>query len=311
MRITSQQLENQRHSIYVIDDDEQLLPMLVQVLTYNDFIAKGFSAAEEVIASFPPTGIHASHVPDLFIVDLQLSSGKKTGLELVRYLAQQDVPSEILAISGQGRSADVIDDVFCFGSADFLDKPFGFNALRQRAEDLSKIGRNRRLRRLRNEGRDLHSISDPKRARRPVFLSYAEKDVNLANGVRRHLEFNNVNVWYAPTSIEKGTEWRKTLERAIDSAFIFIPLLSDHYMTSPHCLGELTRFRGRMERDQTLLLLPVINSLSEENKYLNQDSRDIIQTYQCIKFHPRLVDGLTALRITVERTIQARKLCSK
>jgi hypothetical protein len=78
-------------------------------------------------------------------------------------------------------------------------------------------------------------------------------------------------------------------------------------------MGEYIRFMRRIERDLegTLLFLSVLGKLSEEKRYATGDLKYICQTYQYVEFHPRLVDGLTALLITVERALQRKKAGSR
>lgn len=307
-RKPNHELNDAALTVYVVEDDAQVLKLLTETLKSYGLNAKGFTNAEELMAEFPILGINPSNAPDLFIVDLELGVSRKTGIDLIKDLATKDTPSEVLAISGYFPSSDVIDNLVCFGSSTILTKPFGLLEVCTKAEQLAKVGRNRRLRRLREDSSAVH-ISDPQRACRPVFLSYSHEDGHIASGIRRHVESNGVPVWYAPSNIDKGSEWRGYLELGVDKAAIFVPLLTDSYFRSPFCMGEYARFMKRLSNDSEgqLLFLPVLGAVSEEAKRTHCDLKYICQKYQCINFYPRIVDGLTALLMTIERALQRKK----
>jgi FixJ family two-component response regulator len=291
----------------VIDDNEDVRRVLVDVLRFSDFQADGYSGAEEFLGTIIDLHQDAGqHLPDLVIIDLELSEGKIQGLDLVCRLVDKDVPSEILAVTGHHSSSDLIENAVCFGAATIFTKPFDIYELSKRAEQLARIGRNRRLSRQKAHSNDLDF--DPSRRHRPVFLSYSTPDCRLANGIRRGIEARGIGVWYAPATIDIGDEWRERIESGIDEASIFLPLVSDSYMTSSICIAELTRFRRRVERDREsrLVILPALGHLSAEGR------RDptiswLIQTLHGIPLAPRITDGLTALLARVQQRIHQEK----
>ena len=302
-------LVNEPYTVYVVEDNDDVLKLVLEALRFSDFAAKGFSCVEELISTCFPTGFSSFDCPDLFVLDLELGEGRKTGIDLINDLSLNDVPSEVLVISGLFPSAEIMDNLVLFGSSVFMTKPFSLFTFCEKAEDLAKVGRGRRTRRLTGDNARL-SLSDKDRISRPVFLSYAENDNLTAFGIRRNLEFRNIHVWYAPTTIDTGAVWREEVGRGIDNAYIFIALLTDDYLTSPYCIGELTRFRRRLEKDTDgkLLFIPVMGTLSEESQIQNPEMKYISQTYHCIKIHPRITDGITALQLTVENAIRKKKI---
>lgn len=145
---------------------------------------------------------------------------------------------------------------------------------------------------------------DPSRRHRPVFLSYSTTDSRFANGIRRNIEIRGIGVWYAPTTIDVGDQWRRRIEAGIDESLIFVPLMTDQYLASAFCVGELTRFYRRVHRDRhsELTILPVLAGLSAEGRH-DQLVKRILQDYQAIELAPRITDGLTVLLARIQQRV--------
>jgi FixJ family two-component response regulator len=275
------------YKAFVVDDDAHVRDLLVECLRFSDFDAVGYDTAERLLnevslADFSPEGL-----PDLIIVDLQLQLGKMQGLELIGKLAELNIPSEVIAISGNHPNADLVEAVK-IGAGAMVPKPFDdIIYLMKKMEHLAQIGMKRRLK---LNGRDRT------RQQRPVFLSYCDDDVRLATGLRRNIESRDIDVWYAPSTLSVGDEWRPIIEAGIDQASVFIALITDNYVNSPVCFAELLRFYRRTETSTELrpLLLPVLAGLSEHGvkHYL---IRPILDRYQHIDLSVRFIDALTAI----------------
>lgn len=272
----------------VVDDDEVLRKLLVECLRFTYFEkAEGYDEAEILLrdlSALPP-----ADMPDLIIVDLQLQPLKMQGLELISELAARDIPSEVVAISGNHPSADLVEAIR-IGAGAMVPKPFGdILHLVIKMCHLAEIGKKRRLK---------VNVPDPDRQERPVFLSYCSDDAKLATGLRRNIEAREIGVWYDLNGLRGGDEWRPRIEDQIDQASVFIALITDNYLRSPICYGELLRFRSRMETtpEPRPLLLPLLDGLSAEGKK-NPLLRPILDRYQCIdlSLSERFIDGLSAL----------------
>lgn len=82
-----------------------------------------------------------------------------------------------------------------------------------------------------------------------VFISYATPDIEYANRIYMGLRTRGISVWYAPTSIDDGSNFADEIgnalcneadksEKLVDAS-IFVFLLSEHSMTSPWCKKEI------------------------------------------------------------------------
>jgi CheY-like chemotaxis protein len=275
----------------VVDDDPNIRDILVECLRFTDFEATGYDEAEKLLRSLTVAGSF-DEAPDLIIVDMKLKPDKMSGVELIAELTVRNIPSEVVAISGNYPSADLVEAIK-IGAGAMLPKPFGdLLQLIGKMEHLAEIGRKRRLR--------LNGNIDPSRQQRPVFLSYCGDDERLATGLRRNIEAQDVDVWYAPTTLGAGDEWRPHVVAGIDQAHVFIALITDNYLTSPICYGELLRFYRRMESspEPRPLLLPVLDGLSEgsRNKPL---IGPILERYQHIDLSTSFIDGLTSIQAKI------------
>jgi DNA-binding response OmpR family regulator len=284
-----------KYKACVVDVNPQELGMFVTGLRLaSDFDAFGYDEAERLLRDAFDSDVSPQKMPDLIVVDLKLKRRKMQGFELISELAERDVPSEVLAISACHPNSS-LEEAIRIGAADMIPRPFSnFVELIKKMEHLAEIGLRRRMQVLKTNG-SRHEF-DLSRSRRPVFLSYCSKDIRLATGIRRSLEGRNIGVWYAPTTLEIGDDWMERIEKGIDQSSIFIALLTDNYINSNVCCAELMRFYRRMEANdnQELLLFPVLDGLSENNKrhYL---LRPILEQYQYIDLSRKFDVGLTVL----------------
>jgi FixJ family two-component response regulator len=278
----------------LVDDDEEVRECLLEYLKLHNIECEAYSSAEELLARLYPSAINEPfYMPDLIIIDLRLKDGKMQGVELIKELAHRDVPCELMAISGVIPSLEFADDLICFGAATLLTKPFDLKAdFYPRAKRLAEIGQKRRMKTVAK----MIELSDESRRHRPVFLSYANEERQMANGIRRHIESYNINVWYAPTSIRIGRDWKQEIRKGIETACVFIPLISDCFLSSDECVDELGIFLHRIDQQNKhdLLVLPIVCNLSDRFKN-SQKFQSIAQRYQYSPLRPRASDCLTTL----------------
>ncbi|MET0649232.1 MAG: response regulator [Pyrinomonadaceae bacterium] len=274
----------------VVDDDPNLRELLLECLRFTDFEADGYEEAEHLLQTLAFSS--PQEMPDLILIDLRLQPLRMQGLELISQLAERDIPSEVVAMSGADPTSDLVEAIK-IGASAMVTKPFDdIFRLMVKLRNMAEIGKKRRLK---------LSGFDHERQERPVFLSYCAEDVKLATGLRRNIEAHDIDVWYAPTTLNAGDEWRPRVESGIDHALAFIPLITDNYLSSPICFGELVRFRRRLEPDSGLcpLLLPVLAGLSEDGKR-NSLLRPLLDHYQHIDLFVRFIDSLTTLLGRIE-----------
>ena len=286
-----------KHRVVVVDDYESVVETLVARLREKGFDAEGYREAERFLAETFDARHPQQEQPDLVIIDLELGIDKMQGMELIKELAARDITSEILAVSGNLSSADLLRAMM-MGASDWLAKPFpDSHTLMPKLAGMAETGRKRRLH------RGIESLEmDMTRLDRPGFLSYSENDRVLAGVIKRYLEARDIRVWYAPSTIRVGDPWQDRIREGIKNAKILVALLTDSYFTRPYCINELMEFdqRVRTGSEQQPLLLPVTNGFSQETER-NPVFQNIRSRYQCkdIAGH-RFLDGLTDLILRIE-----------
>lgn len=296
-----------KYKAVFLDDDAGVREFVVDWLRVTDFDAKVYSEAERLLADLFFDGAPVEAMPDLLLLDMQLEKGKMKGIDLLDELIEHDVPTEILVVSGQTSSNDILEAIK-MGAASGITKPFdNLYEVARKMELLAETGKRRRLFKM-GFGR---GEMDTSRQVRPVFLSYSSKDKQIANGIRRNLERRDIPVWYAPATIEIGEDWISRIGDGIDQATIFLPVITDNYIESRPCIGELTRFYCRMERHEApnLTVLPVLAGISESGKRHSNIS-PIIDQYQYLDLSvpERYLDRLTVLLGRIQMILDRNSL---
>jgi CheY-like chemotaxis protein len=287
---------DRKYKAVVIDDHAGVRDFIVEALRARNFNVRGYEHAEGALATIFE-GASLSEQPDLIVVDLQLEQNSMQGIDLVAELADRNVSSEILVISGNLGNAEMAESIMA-GAGAALPKPFeDFRVAIKKMEILADTGKKRRLYRMTGQLSDM----DSQRLARPVFLSYSTKDKRMANGLRRNLESRNSSVWYAPNAIEGGEFWEKRIKEGIEQATIFVALVTANYLESARCFGELFGFQGRPDFTQKpeLLLLPLL-CVSQKDVDNNPNFGPILRDFQSIDLSTRFIDGLTLLLARIQ-----------
>lgn len=295
------QKQMQKYTVFVINDDVQklrtieetcLLSGLFEVTTYED--------PKVTLRDVDLRSFQQQEMPDLFVVDLELKGKEMTGLELIAELCEKrNVPATILAMSGY-LSADELLNVVGAGAVAAVPKPFSGDELLEHIERWAEVGRKSRL-----YGGET-SVPDPSRRQRPVFLSYCGGDIRPANFLRRNLESRGVGVWYAPTTLEPGEEWRERIRSGFTQAQIFVALITEKYTNSPNCEAELGNFLRRIksEVEHPPLLIPVFYEYSLGAAMQNELIKRCSKYQYLTTSAEKLVDGFTTLLMRIQNVLR-------
>ena len=115
-------------SILVVDDDESLRAVIRTILEEVghrvDDCHSGATAIER----------HRSAAADLVVTDLVMPDGD--GLWLIREITQHFPRTKVIAISGGGRTAGLLDEALALGAHRILTKPFTAEALIESVNEL-------------------------------------------------------------------------------------------------------------------------------------------------------------------------------
>ena len=71
-----------------------------------------------------------------------------------------------------------------------------------------------------------------------IFISYSHKDADKVLPVIEGLIMRGFRVWY-DDNIESGSDWSEELALHIEECGCFMPFLSENYLASMNCIGEL------------------------------------------------------------------------
>jgi hypothetical protein len=88
----------------------------------------------------------------------------------------------------------------------------------------------------------------PSRAPAPVFVSYASQDAAVANAVVANLEQHGIKCWIAPRDVTPGSQYADEIVGAIGDAKVFVLVLSENAVASPHVGREIERAASKRRR---------------------------------------------------------------
>ena len=74
-----------------------------------------------------------------------------------------------------------------------------------------------------------------------VFVSYASQDTAFADAIVLALESQGLKCWVAPRDVTPGEFYADAIVRALNAARIFVLVLTENAVTSPHVLREVER----------------------------------------------------------------------
>ena len=101
-----------------------------------------------------------------------------------------------------------------------------------------------------DEGVGKSSVTEaqPSRAHTPVFISYASQDAAVSNSLVENLEEHRLKCWIAPRNVTPGSQYADEIVAAINNTEVFVLVLSEHAVASPHVGRELERAASKRRR---------------------------------------------------------------
>jgi len=230
-----------KYSTYAISKSSDFLDMVEDSCRFAPFKVSRYEDPEHVVTRVRQliAQEREKEVPELFVLDLD--GGGKEEIKAVKQLYEElDVPSGILAVSGKF-DRTLWDQL---KGATPLFTPFDRNELVTQMELCANLGRSIRLQ------RDEKRLGlDPSR-KREVFLSYRSLDKGVATVLRRSLEARRIGVSYMDENDATGP-WEDKIASWISQAQIFLALVTDKYLSSKYCEGELRRFMHIVDKDES------------------------------------------------------------
>jgi len=103
-----------RKTVYLVDDDPEILANIATFLRDKHFEVRHFSRGEDFLTTLP------LNLPAVIVLDMQMP--ELSGLDIQRALVEQGVTSPIFFLSGDSKSQQIID-ALKNGAYEFLLKP--------------------------------------------------------------------------------------------------------------------------------------------------------------------------------------------
>lgn len=101
--------------------------------------------------------------------------------------------------------------------------------------------------------KEYYVTSTPKTQSPEVFISYSSKDQDVADMLIRCADQNNIRCWIAPSNIEAGP-YAKQIVQGIEAARVFVVIVSENAILSPHVKNELDLATNRIPHG--LIIMP-------------------------------------------------------
>jgi hypothetical protein len=243
----------------VLSSDAGFGLALCRSLLFEGILARFFTAEAQFKRAFghgfasvfqknPPR--YACENPELVIVDLD-EPASPDPLEPGRTIVSGGSATEVMVICSEP-SPEVFAGLILSGMGTIMKKRSWqdqTHSLQAKARQLCQISVERRNYRLLRKAKLLtHGKSEIKAA----FLSHASLDRIYSRGVRRFLEAEGISTWYSFDDGTRDDSWLARLNEALVGARVFLPLITERFLTSGRCRDECASFERRMSQRSDL-----------------------------------------------------------
>jgi hypothetical protein len=90
-----------------------------------------------------------------------------------------------------------------------------------------------------------------------LFISYSNKDEQLARRLHADLQISGVRCWFAPEDLKIGTKFRQRIDEAIHQQDKLLLLLSEHSIASTWVENEVETALEKEDQQQREVLFPI------------------------------------------------------
>jgi TolB-like protein/Flp pilus assembly protein TadD len=104
-----------------------------------------------------------------------------------------------------------------------------------------------------------------------VFVSYASQDAAVANSIVENLEQHGIKCWVSPRDVTPGSQYADEIVGAINGSKVFVLVLSEHAVASPHVGREIERAASKAR--QFIVLRTDAASLTRSFEYFLSESQ--------------------------------------
>jgi TIR domain len=223
--------------VFAISKEKEILDRISQCCHSSAFNLNKYEIADKARQKIVTLSDDGKELPDLLIIDRDI---EQVEFESTKKLSEKmRLPSEILFLSGSFEQGSLKQ----FGGHTILQKSDLEDELFDLMNRCAQIGRDRSNFRT-------NRALDPARSKRPVFLSYSHKDRIPATFLLRNFEARGIWAWSMDETLKPGDDSYSEIVKGIDDARILVSLITEDYLASPFCKGELFSFYTRVKRAQ-------------------------------------------------------------
>ncbi len=128
--------KNEEYSIFVCDDEPDILEILQNILEEDNYKVKTFASVSALLETLTKT------TPDLILSDMKMP--EMTGIDLAKEMNNKQYGVPLIFISGM-LTKDIVLEVLQFGNYSFIEKPFNKITLLSMCRDTIKKTRATKL----------------------------------------------------------------------------------------------------------------------------------------------------------------------
>ncbi|SRR6266566_7468172 len=151
-----------------------------------------------------------------------------------------------------------------------------------------------------------------------IFISYAHEDESYLKDLTKHLELlvrrGSIRPW-SDANIDAGMEWKKAIDTHLDTAQVFLLLISANFMASEYCYGiEMKRAVERHEHGGARVIPIILSAISKHEwetapfsklQALPKDAKPIKRWRDREEAYASIIDGIHAAikQVTTEPSV--------
>lgn len=227
-----------KKTIYIVDDEENILEIISFNLEKNGYSTKSFSTGQSFIDSFNLSK------PDLVILDLMLPD--MDGYDICKYIKNKtDIP--VIILSAKGEELDKVLGLE-LGADDYMVKPFGIRELIARVKNI--------LKRSEQIQKEISSL--------PLKKEYIFENLKLGLDELKHeVTIDGINVALNPKEFQTLTTLLKNLNNLTPRNELIRIVWGDDYYGDTRTLDvHIRRIREKMSiKDFGLKYIKTVHGL--------------------------------------------------
>ena len=241
---------DEKLSVFAIDDEPDYVEKIETTAGLSGFEVKGYTDGNQLLNDLSRV-LKSRREPDLIVINPELIVRGTHNYKLLDALLETKVPSGLLAISHNPDMARQLSEAGISDLVENLPKPFDSDDLVPLMQDQAKIGREKKIRRIKK-------YQDGRSEERPAFLSHSSRDAAMASKICQWLELREIEVWYTRECVDPGDEWKQKVMRGLARCEVFIALISNNFAGSQYCEAELGIAMARWKKEaNNLRVIPV------------------------------------------------------